>query len=112
MRLYLRDLREVRALLYPVRSKWYDIGIELELKVEELDRIKAAFTDHRECLTEMLKLWLKSSTLFPTWQAIGEALTATPVDEVEVAKSGTPKHRISVRGSNWHQYLVIMLYSS
>ena len=89
MTLTIDDLREVRALLYKVRRKWYDIGIELGLKVGELDNIKAASTDHGECLTEMLKVWLKSINPLPTWKAIRDALKAEPVYEVELAEKGS-----------------------
>ena len=82
MKLALDNLREVRRYLYPVRSKWYDIVIELGLKVGELDNIKS---DHGECLREMLKLWLKSINPIPTWEALGDALRAEPVDEKEIA---------------------------
>ena len=92
MILNLENLREVRALLYPVRSKWYDIGIELELKVEELDNIKAKFSQSEqrlsESLTEMIKLWLRSINPLPTWKALGDALKAGPVHEVALAKAG------------------------
>ena len=82
------NLKNVRELLYQVRSKWYDMGIELELKVEELDNIKAEYTDLGECLTEMLKIWLKSINPLPTWKALGDALKARAVNEVDLAKEG------------------------
>ena len=88
MGLTLDDLRVVRGLLYPFRRKWYDIGIELGLKVGELDNIRAAYSDHGECLTEMIKLWLKCSNPLPTWTALGVALRAEPVDEVKIAEEG------------------------
>ena len=88
MRLTLDDLREVRGLLYPVRRKWYDIGIELGLKVGELDNIKASYSDHGECLTEMIKLWLKSTVPLPTWKVLGVTLKTAPVGEVEIAEKG------------------------
>ena len=88
MTLTIDDLREVRALLYPLRRKWYDIGIELGLRVGELDTIHAAGIDHGECLIKMLKLWLKSINPLPTWKALRDALKAEPVDEVELAEKG------------------------
>ena len=88
MKLTLNDLREVRGLLYSVRRKWYDIGIELGLKVEELDNINASYSDQKECLREMLKMWLKSTNPIPTWTALGVALRAEPVGEVEIAEKG------------------------
>ena len=81
-------MREVRALLHEVRRKWYDIGIELGLKVEDLDNIQAADTDDGKCLINMLKVWLKSINPLPTWKALGDALKAGPVDEVGLAEEG------------------------
>ena len=86
-RLIVDALREVRQLLYPVRRKWYDIGIELGLKVGELDNIKAAYSDHRECLTEM-KVWLRSTHPLPTRKALGDAFRVETVNETEIAEKG------------------------
>ena len=88
MRLTIDNLKDVRTLLYPVRRKWYDIGIELGLKVEELDNIQAADDDNGKCLTMMIKMWLRSINPLPTWKALGDALKAKPVDEVGLAVKG------------------------
>ena len=86
MNLSLNNLRDVRRLLYPIQLKWYDIGIELGLKVTDLDYIKIVNnSDPTKCLTEMLKVWLKSIDPSPTWKALGIALEASPVHEVELA---------------------------
>ena len=87
-RLTLTDLKEVRTLLYPARRKWYHIGIELGLSVEELDTIKAENTDAMESLTAMLKLWLKSIDPVPTRRALADALKARTINEIELAKEG------------------------
>ena len=90
MRLTIDNLREVRARLYPVRRKWYNIGIELGLKADELDTISAKHSaDHGECLIEMIKLWLKSIDPIPTWTALGDALRSAPINEVELSNNGT-----------------------
>ena len=89
MRLTIDNLREVRACLFPVRRKWYKIGIELGLKVGELDTISASSADHDECLIAMIKVWLKSIDPIPTWTALGDALTSAPINEVEQSINGT-----------------------
>ena len=88
MALTIDDLREVRALLYPVKRKWYDIGIELGLRVDELENIQAADADDGKCLTKMIFIWLKSINPLPTWKALGDALKAEPVHEMELAGKG------------------------
>ena len=87
-RLSTDDLREIRRLLYPARRKWRDIGIELGLKVEDLDTIRHQYQDIGECFTAMLTCWLKSTDPVPTWRALAEALMAEPVNEVELAQKG------------------------
>ena len=89
-RLTTDDLKEVRDLLYEVRRKWYDIGLELGLKVDELDTIKASYSEAQilDRLTEMLKKWLKLTTPQPTWEALELALRSKAVDEQELANEG------------------------
>ena len=89
MSLTIDDLRDVRNLLFPVKRKWFDIGIELGLKVEELNNIKAEHADHSQCLTQMILVWLKSINPPPTWKALGDALNTAPVHEVEIAGKGS-----------------------
>ena len=36
----------------------------------------------------MLKTWLKPTDPIPTWRALGEALRAPAINEVELAKQG------------------------
>ena len=93
MTLKLADLREVRALLYPVRRKWYDIGIELGLNIDELDTIKAKHSHSDEFLKEsltdiMVKMWLKFIKPLLTWRALGDVLKAEYVDEAGLAEKG------------------------
>ena len=54
----------------------------------ELDAIKAAHSDHGDCLVEMIKLWLKSTDPPPTWEALGEALESQPIGEAVLAQNG------------------------
>lgn len=89
MGLALKDLRTVRKLLYSVRRKWYDIGIELGLDINELDSIRKAYPDDdSKCLVDMIKLWLKCVDPLPTWKALGDALKEQSVDEQMLAKDG------------------------
>lgn len=91
MKLTTDDLKEVRDALYSIRLKWYDIGIELTVKVGELDTIRAQHSDPKDALTEMIKKWLKSTNLRsgpPTWKSLARALEADAVDEKEIAQNG------------------------
>lgn len=83
------DVRQVRALLFKVRKKWYDIGIELDLHVKQLDEIKIKFHDDpAKCLLEIIILWLGSTNKLPTWEAMAKALKADAVNEVALADEG------------------------
>ena len=68
------SLKNVRGLLYDVREKWYDIGIELEIDAKELDIIRDKFADPGTCLLEMIKIWLKSINPQPTWKTLADVL--------------------------------------
>lgn len=84
--LSIRSLKEVRNLLYPIRRKWYNIGIELDIEIEELETINTMYRDPGECLIGVLKIWLKS--INPTWEALGNALRAKSVNELQLAATG------------------------
>lgn len=88
MRLTTKDLKAVRALLYKIRDKWFDIGIELEISVEELSIIKRNTDNPSECLVQMLLLWLKSIDPFPTWGILADALGSEVINEEELAEKG------------------------
>ena len=82
------SLKNVRGFLYEVRLKWYDLGLELDISYQELDRIKASNRDdHGVCLREMIKarLSLKEGL---TWHHIADALNAKAINELELAKEG------------------------
>lgn len=86
MKLTITDLQEVRELLFSIRTKWYDIGVELKLDIEALENIKCQYDDRGDCLREMLKIWLKSVT--PTWKLLAAALGGKIINEQDLAKEG------------------------
>ena len=56
------DLRDVRAAVLVIASKWKDLGISLGLHPGDLDGIQSANTDSSgDFLRMMLSLWLKQS---------------------------------------------------
>ena len=71
--------------LIPLASDWKNIGIILELEHSELNTIQADYPNQsRNCLREMLNIWLKQSHPEPTWQAIAEAVDL--LDDKQKAK--------------------------
>ena len=69
------DLREIRDAVWVARNKWQDIGIELGLKMTDLDEIeKNNPRDINMCFTKMLDKWLMGDDPPPTWSAMAAVL--------------------------------------
>ena len=86
------DLRCVRAAIYSIHHKWYNIGLELNIHFTALDAIE---TNHRltdKCLTEMLKQWLTRDSPPPSWSCLVEALSSEPVEEKRLARDIQTKY--------------------
>ena len=86
-------MKTTRSVLHPVRAKWRNIGIELEIDIGTLDSIEKSFHfDHTECLSRMLENWLKQTDPPPSWDAIVEALESGPVGEGHLAEQIKQKY--------------------
>ena len=86
------DIKEVKDFLYEIRLKWYDFGIELEVKTGELDVIKSKYRDEPgSCLRETLKERLRFPDNPLTWSAIAKALNAKAINEVALATKAAEK---------------------
>ena len=54
---------------------WEYIGLELEIDDGELKQIKANNAGNtKDCLLEMLRVWLKQTNPPPSWSAIADAI--------------------------------------
>ena len=80
-----RDLGTIQNELNPVRTKWYNIGVQLKISVDKLDCIKSENIENGNCLREMLKEWLKHHP-HPVWRDIANALRSGAVDECKLAE--------------------------
>ena len=87
----ITDLRTVRAAVWEARTKWMNIGIELNIIKTDLDAIKGA-GDPGDCLTEMLTLWLKQVDPLPTWSALIAALKQPPLGCQQLAEQIKTMH--------------------
>lgn len=92
-------MKNARSALYPVRAKWRDIGIELEIDIGTLDSIERSchFQDS-DCLTRMLDYWLKQTDPPPSWDTIVEALESGPVGEGHLAEQVKQKYCTVLEG--------------
>lgn len=81
-----KDIKHVRREIYDARTKWYDIGIELEIPTSTLKSIKLMYNNSpAECLVEMLDTWLKQVNPKPSWRLLTNALEQPTVGEEQLA---------------------------
>ncbi len=71
--------------LHPVRSKWFDIGVQLGVEAEKLVEIRKCYPDHQDGLREMLIHRLKHQDL--TYESLHDALKAPAVGERRLSLS-------------------------
>ena len=82
----MSDLADVQRKLYAVHAKWYDMGLELGLKVPTLDGIETKQkSDPCQCLREVLKEWLRGIDPLPTWRAVMQALKSPMLGYYQLA---------------------------
>ena len=81
------DLAAVQRKLFVVRTKWYNLGLELGQQVSTLDSIAAKYSsDPSQCFREVLLEWLKGVDPPPTWHAMVNALKSPTVAQPQVAE--------------------------
>lgn len=57
------DLRYIRSKCWEARTKWMDIGLELNLTKSDLDTLRDTYRENVEkCFTEMLAIWLRTNS--------------------------------------------------
>ena len=67
-----------------VRGRWYNLGLQLKVRLGTLDRIKAQFSHSRDQLAEMLKTWLTISDN-ASWKTVTDALRSKSVSGYQIA---------------------------
>ena len=79
----LSDLQET---LYPIRSKWYQFGVQLQVPTNTLNSIQQSAADLN--LLQMLSEWEKQmeSQGGVTWVAVVEALRRQSIGENQLAR--------------------------
>ena len=112
MVLGLNDLRKVLDELYTICSKWYYIGLRLDVPAEMLEKIEAdtEANDHHSCLRKVIVDWLKTGKA--TWLALCQALRHFTIDQAKLADTIQAKYqigklKISIKGY-MHDYAIIL----
>lgn len=81
-------LRDIYRKLYPLATKWTDIGTLLGVDKSILDKIGKEKNRVHECLQEMLSEWLKQIDPLPTWKELIDTLEMVdPAKAREIADS-------------------------
>ena len=69
----LDDLGIVLNELFSCRDKWYNLGLQLKVKVEVLQKIETEYkNDYGTCLRQMLTKWLESGR--GNWETLCQAI--------------------------------------
>ena len=72
-------------------ADWYDLGLELKVRVGTLDSIRADFTATKHQLREMLKAWLNTGD-YPSWKTLINALRSPMVGASQMAAALETKY--------------------
>ena len=83
--LMINDFKLVYKMLYPARSKWENIAIELDITKDSIDAIKKDNPDVDACQREVISKYLRTKS--PSWQTIAAALKAESVGYDEIASN-------------------------
>ena len=87
------DLKDVLEAVNDVASNWDNLGMVLKIKDSELGIIKADHKDSvRDCLKEVVSLWLKGNGGERSWKFLCNALKNSPVNECAIAEKIEQKH--------------------
>ena len=73
------DLRKVYKAAWDARTKWYNVGLELDIDTATLDSIKANNDNVEDRFRAMLTTWLRAVNPRPTLAALAEALRSPTV---------------------------------
>lgn len=86
-KLTIRDLKQVRDVVWKARVKWYFIGLWLDINVDDLDVIEKKYKgDIDKCFVKCLSHWLRREDPPATWSAMVVALTSPAVYHTVIAE--------------------------
>ena len=85
------DLGCVVGEVLDISTEWYDLGLQLKVRVGTLDNIRADFTAAKHRLREMLKAWLTTGD-HPSWKTLVDALRSKMVGASRLAAALETKY--------------------
>ena len=93
--LNIDDLGDVVEAVWEAREKWYNIGLKLGISASTLDAInKAVNQNPDDCITAIIKDWLKNGKPKPLWAAVADALKSPMVGYGNLAEQ-LPQQNVS-----------------
>ena len=87
----LDDLVCVLGEVLDMSTEWYDLGLQLKVRIGTLDTIQADFTAAKHRLREMLKAWLTTGDN-PSWKTLIDALRSRMVGASQLAAALETKY--------------------
>ena len=78
------DLGEVLEKILDISAKWYQLGLQLKVKIGRLESIQVQSSDPEYQLLEMLKTWLTTSEN-ASWKILTDALRSQSVGASQLA---------------------------
>ena len=85
--LTIDNLGDVLEAVWDARSKWFNIGLKLDVSACTLTAIKKNNNqDCDDCLTAMLEHWLNNGRPKPMWAKVAEALKSPMVGYEHLAE--------------------------
>ena len=91
--------KDLLTVTTPVAARWESLGIQLDLEMHVLDRIRE--TSGRDCtraLIQMLREWKQRSPQTYTWHYLVQALCSSAVGEVRIGREVERKYCVL---ANW-----------
>ena len=89
--LTLDDVACVVEEVLDVSAEWYDLGVQLNVRIGTLKNIRAEFSAPNHQLREMLSAWLTDGD-HPTWKTLINALRSRMVGASRLASELERKH--------------------
>ena len=80
----LPQLKDLVEDLRKVVPQWRDLGVQLEIDLDELKIVATNYEKEEDRFREMLSIWLRSSKN-PSWKTIAEALRTRSVGYNQLA---------------------------
>ena len=89
------NLKDIQDLVWDARTKWSNLGLELGIKITDLEVIEQkSRSDIDTCFKKMLLMWLRMVDPLPSWESLISALGKSSVGRKDMAESIRKKFNV------------------